>query len=110
GVHAPQVTVVRDGIKLIRSLGEPDLVFDVYADPGERRELGAAPASLGAAVDERWDLAALDREVRAGQRRRRLVARALATGRVTKWDHPEGTGRYIDTGDDFWSTLERARR
>src|SRR5438034_314402 len=52
GVHTPQVTVVRDAIKLIRSLGEPDLVFDVDADPGERRELGAAPASLGAAVDE----------------------------------------------------------
>jgi hypothetical protein len=44
------------------------------------------------------------------QRRRRLVARALATGQVARWDHPEGTGRYIDTGDDFWTTLERARQ
>jgi len=109
GVRAPQVTLVRGGLKLIRSLGEPDLVYDVDADPQELTNLGAAP-ELSHAVAERWDLAALDREVRASQGRRRLVARALATGRLTKWDHPEGTGRYIDTGDDFWSTLERARR
>jgi choline-sulfatase len=109
GVRAPQVTLVRGGLKLIRSFGEPDLVYDVEADPAERNDLGGAP-SLSEAADERWDLAALDREVRASQRRRRLVARALATGRVTTWDHAEGTGRYIDTGDDFWSTLERARR
>ena len=42
--------------------------------------------------------------------RRRIVAQALATGRITKWDHPEGDARYIDTGDDFWPTLERNRR
>ena len=59
---------------------------------------------------ERGQLERLDREVRESQRRRRLVAQALATGRISKWDHPEGSRRYIDTGDDFWSTLERSRR
>jgi len=108
GVRAPQVTLVRGSLKLIRSLGEPDCVYDVDADPGERENLDAT--DLGEAADRRWDLAALDRDVRASQRRRRLVARALATGKVAKWDHPEGTGRYIDTGDDFWATLEHARR
>jgi choline-sulfatase len=108
GVRAPQVTLVRGGLKLVRSLGEPDLVYDVEADPGERTAL--ADPDLSAAADRRWDLTALDREVRAGQRRRRLVARALATGKVSRWDHPEGTRRYIDTGDDFWATLARARR
>lgn len=109
GVRSPQVTLVRGGLKLVRTLGEPDLVYDVDADPAERNDLGEEP-SLGAAADRRWDLTALDCEVRASQRRRRLVARALATGKVAKWDHPEGAGRYIDTGDDFWATLERARR
>jgi choline-sulfatase len=108
GVRAPQVTLVRGSLKLIRSLGEPDLVYDVANDPGERENLGEN--GLAAAVDRRWDLRALDRDVRASQRRRRLVARALATGKVAKWDHPEGSRRYIDTGDDFWATLERARR
>jgi choline-sulfatase len=115
GVRAPQVTLVRGPLKLVRSLGEPDLVYDVSVDPGERNDLGAKQSlrevpSLADAASRRWDLAALDGEVRASQRRRRVVAQALATGNVQKWDHPEGTGRYIDTGDDFWTTLERARR
>ena len=45
-------------------------------------------AELGAAIDARWDLAALDAEVRASQERRRVVAAANATGAVTAWDHP----------------------
>jgi choline-sulfatase len=109
GVRAPQVTLVRGDLKLIRSLGEPDLVYDVGADPGERANL-APHAELGEAADRRWNLDALDGRVRSNQRARRLVARALATGKVAKWDHPEGARRYIDTGDDFWTTLERARR
>ncbi|HXY81798.1 MAG TPA: choline-sulfatase [Gaiellaceae bacterium] len=112
GVRAPQVTLVRGPLKLVRSLGEPDLVYDVEADPAERVDLSSEPGTgpLREAGAVRWDLAALDAEVRASQRRRRLVAGALAVGRVTKWDHPEGSERYIDTGDDFWETLERARR
>jgi choline-sulfatase len=105
GVRSPQVTLVRGDRTLVRTLGEPDLVYDPddeLVDDGD--------GTLAAAADARWDLAALDRDVRASQRRRRIVAAALATGRITKWDHPEGDGRYIDTGDDFWSTLERARR
>jgi choline-sulfatase len=115
GVRAPQVTLVRGGLKLVRSLGEPDLVYDVDADPGERNDLGMKQSlrevqSLRKAADARWNLEALDAAVRASQRRRRLVAQALATGNVVKWDHPEGSRRYVATGDDFWSTLERARR
>jgi choline-sulfatase len=108
GVRAPQVTLVRGPLKLIRSFGEPDLVYDLEADPHERTPIESP--ELAAAADARWDLELLDREVRDSQRRRRIVARALATGHVAKWDHPEGSGRYIDTGDDFWSTLERSRR
>jgi choline-sulfatase len=108
GVRAPQVTLVRGSLKLVRSLGEEDVVYDVEADPGERVPV-AAP-ELSAAADAMWNLHVLDREIRESQRRRRVVARALALGRLRAWDHPEGTGRYIDTGDDFWSTLERARK
>ena len=69
-------------------------------------------ADVGAAIDARWDLAALDAEVRASQERRRVVAAANATGEVSAWDHPtpdDAAGRYIRTGRDFWSTLEGAR-
>ncbi len=116
GVRAAQVTLVRGDLKLVRGLGEPDVVYDVVSDPGERVNLAGDPerreevASLAAAVDARWDLAALDREVRASQKRRRLLARALATGRVTPWDLPAGDAPTIRTGEDFWEALERARR
>jgi len=52
-------------------------------------------------------LDSLDRRVRSSQERRRLVADALSTGTITQWDIPGG---YISTGDDFWTTIERARR
>jgi choline-sulfatase len=108
GVRGPQVTVVRGTRKLIRSYGEPDLVYDLVDDEAERVRL--SDEQLSAAADARWDLPALDAALRLGQRRRRLVAAALARGRLERWDHPQGAGRYIDTGDDFWATLERARR
>jgi choline-sulfatase len=105
GVRSPQVVLVRGSRKLVRTLGEPDLVYDVADDPGERSPL--EDAALSAAADEHWDLEALDRRVRVSQERRRLIADALSTGKITQWDIPGG---YISTGDDFWTTIERARR
>jgi choline-sulfatase len=105
GVRSPQVVLVRGNRKLVRTLGEPDLVYDVEEDPGERVPL--EDAALSAAADERWDLEALDRRVRESQEQRRLVADALGAGTLTPWDIPGG---YISTGDDFWTTIEHARR
>jgi choline-sulfatase len=118
GVRAPQVTLVRGALKLVRELGEPALLYDVDNDPGERVSVADEPGysadayALGEAVAARWDLEWLDGEVRASQERRRLVARALATGTPTAWDQPTANpdGPYIRTGQDFWATLEAARR
>jgi choline-sulfatase len=101
GVRSPQVVLVRGDRKLVRTLGEPDLFYDPDDEPI------AGDAGLAASADARWDLEALDRRVRESQAQRRLVAAALATGRVTRWDLPGG---YISTGDDFWTTIERAKR
>ena len=110
GVRAPQVTLVRGPLKLVRDEGT-DAVYDVDADPGEREPLDDHHG-LAEAADARWDLKRLDASVRASQQARRLVARALATGALTSWDHPtlEPDGPYIRSGQDFWSRLERARR
>jgi choline-sulfatase len=115
GVRSPQVTLVRGDLKLIRTLGEPDVLYDLAVDPDERDDLAGDPRAvdLAAEADRRWNLERLDADVRASQARRRLVAAALAMGAVTAWDHPspdDGAARYIRTGRDFWSTLERARR
>ena len=110
GVRAPQVTLVRGDLKLVRDFGEPDLAFDVGADPDERTPVDAG--ALAEEADRRWDLARLDAEVRASQAARRLVAEALSVGRTPAWDLPtlDDTGPYIRTGDDFWGTLESRRR
>ena len=114
GVRAPQVTLVRGPLKLVRDAGEPDLVYDVEGDPGERASLAGSPAAneLAQGVDARWDLARLDEDVRASQRMRRLVAQALGTGELTPWDHPaqDEDGPYVRSGQDFWSRLEGRRR
>ena len=119
GVRSPQVTLVRGNLKLLRTLGEPDVLYDLTADPDERDDLTDDPsravevAAMAAEADRRWDLGRLNAEVRASQARRRVVAASLATGTVTAWDHPspdDGATRYIRTGRDFWSTLERSRR
>jgi choline-sulfatase len=111
GVRAPQVTLVRGPVKLIRGHREPDLVYDLDADPLERTSLTGG-GDLGAVADARWNLERLDEQVRTSQAARRLVASALATGRRTIWDHPtlDPGGPYIRSGQDFWATLEAARR
>jgi choline-sulfatase len=92
GVRAPAVMLRRGPHKYVRCPGDPDLLYDLEADPHELRPLAATPegAELAAAFraesDERWDLGELERRVLASQRERHLVARALATGAYEAWD------------------------
>ena len=118
GVVQPQVMVRHGSHKLIRCPGDPDLLYDLDRDPHERENLAprhegaAALAELGAIAGARWDLPALRTEVLASQRQRRLVARALATGAITRWDHmapDDAPDRYISSGRDFWGALEQSR-
>jgi choline-sulfatase len=93
GVTQPGVMLRRGAHKLIRCPGDPDLVYDLGADPGETRDLAADPAraavvaALRAEAEARWDLAALREQVLASQAQRRAVAAALAAGAHTPWDH-----------------------
>lgn len=114
GTHHPQITVVRGTWKLVLCPGDPDQLFDLAEDPRELRNLARDPAcaqqleALRTAVEERYDLAALEEEVLASQDRRRLVAGALATGRRRPWDLvPEEEQRYVR--GDFWGALEHGR-
>jgi len=100
--------------KLIRCPGDPDLVYDLAADPRELRDLGGDPgagAALRAEAGRRWDLAALDRAVRESQRERRVVVPALNRGRHTAWDYvPQSQAmRYIGTNADLYELQRRAR-
>ncbi len=90
GVVAPMVMIRREAEKFIHAPGDPEQLFDLAADPDECRNLAPErperTLSYLAEIGERWDLEALREEVLASQRRRRLVAAALATGRQTAWD------------------------
>jgi choline-sulfatase len=92
GAVAPIVMIRRGALKFIHSPSDPDQLYDLRRDPGERDNLACKAdhadqvAEFRAEVARRWDLAALDTEVRESQRRRRLVEAALTKGAVRAWD------------------------
>ncbi len=92
GAIAPMVMIRRGRLKFIHSAPDPDQLYDLTNDPQERRNLARDPAhgetlmALREEVARRWDLAKLDADVRASQRRRRLVNAALGKGEAHAWD------------------------
>ncbi|HEX6447273.1 MAG TPA: choline-sulfatase [Streptosporangiales bacterium] len=118
GVTKPAV-MVRDGaFKLIRCPGDPDQLYDLAADPRELDDLAGKPehaatlARLGAVAEARWDLDRLDRDVRASQRDRIIVAPALVSGVHTFWDYSprvDGSSCYVRPYTDMYELQRRSR-
>jgi choline-sulfatase len=118
GAIAPIVMIRHGRYKFIHSPADPDQLFDLESDPHERINLAddPAPAELVSRfrqeVAARWDLSALDREVRLSQQRRLAVARALGTGVQTPWDFSppyDAARRYIRNHMDLGDLEEMAR-
>jgi choline-sulfatase len=92
GAIAPLVMIRRGAFKFIHSSPDPDQLFDLTRDPGERVNLASMEncagtvAAFRAEIADRWNLAALDAEVRESQRRRRVVDAALTKGEARPWD------------------------
>ncbi|TNC51862.1 choline-sulfatase [Rubellimicrobium rubrum] len=92
GSEAPMVGL-RDGRwKYVRCALDPEMLFDLDADPNELTDLAGDPAQaevlgrLRAMADERWDLNAFDAAVRESQARRWVVYEALRNGSYYPWD------------------------
>jgi len=118
GALAPIVMIRRGRHKFIHSPADPDQLYDLASDPHERANLAGAPAWAGLAgefrreVAARWDLAALDSEIRQSQRRRITVSGALGTGTQTPWDFTptyDASRRYIRSHKDL-ADLEKMAR
>jgi choline-sulfatase len=118
GAIAPIVMIRRGRHKFIHSPADPDQLFDLAADPGERVNLADDPAradlagEFGREVAARWDLRTLDAEVRESQRRRIAVSGALGTGVQTPWDFTpayDASRRYIRSHMDLADLEEMAR-
>lgn len=112
GVSTPHITVVSGRYKYVRCPGDPDQLFDLDADPDELRNVAGdagyadEAARLRALVESRYDLEELGSQVRASQRRRRLVHGALSQGAAPGWDHaPASRGDDFVRGN-FWSALD----
>jgi choline-sulfatase len=92
GAIAPMVMIRRGAHKFIHSPVDPDQLFDLSHDPGERDNLVENPsaaalvANFRAEIAKRWDLVELDARVRVSQRRRRFVGAALSRGKIHAWD------------------------
>ncbi len=116
GVQAPAAMVRRGSHKLIVSLQDPDLLYDLRDDPHELRDRSGDPgygrvaSALRAELERRLDLADIDRRVRESQSERRLVSRALQQGRHTSWDYqPQPDTRYVRHRADLYELQRRAR-
>jgi choline-sulfatase len=118
GAIAPIVMIRRGRHKFIHSPADPDQLFDLTSDPDERVNLADDPASAGLVAEftedvaARWDLPALDRDVRESQQRRMAVGGALGTGVQTPWDFTPAYGasrRYIRNHMDLADLEEMAR-
>jgi choline-sulfatase len=104
GAIAPMVMIRRGNEKFIHSPADPDQLYNIAEDPEERENLAGRAeaesqvAAYRAEIAARWDLAGLDAEVRASQRRRRLVDEALTQGEPRGWDFQpikDATRQYV---------------
>ena len=92
GSIAPIVMIRRGAFKFIHSPADPDQLYDLAQDPGERQNFASDSAraelvaEFRAEIAKRWNLAELDARVRLSQRRRRLVDAALSKGKIRPWD------------------------
>ncbi|HHX90784.1 MAG TPA: choline-sulfatase [Paracoccus sp.] len=118
GTITPMVALVEGPWKYIRCNADPELLFHLERDPGERKNLASDPACaevlerMRAMAGARWDLAAYDAEVRESQARRRVVYEALRNGAYYPWDFQplrRASERYMRNHMDL-NILEDAQR
>jgi len=116
--EAPLVCL-RDGRwKLNRCALDPDQLFDLEADPEERRNLVNVPEhqdilqNMRKMVEELWDLDKYDADVRESQARRLVVYEALRKGGYYPWDFQplrDASERYMRNHMDL-NVLEESKR
>ncbi|NBZ87196.1 choline-sulfatase [Stagnihabitans tardus] len=118
GTITPMVCLRQGAWKYIRCKADPDMLFDLNADPEEEVNLATDPraaevlAHFQVMAEERWDLDAYDAEVRQSQARRWVVYEALRNGNYYPWDYQPlklASERYMRNHMDL-NVLEENKR
>ena len=118
GTISPLMMIRRGAYKFIYSEDDPCLLYDLHNDPREQQELSQSPghqalfSAFLAQARAKWDIPLIHQQVLASQRRRRLVTQALATGKLTSWDHQpwvDASQQYMRNHIDL-DDLERKAR
>ena len=118
GAIAPCLMIRRGCYKYIYSEPDPDQLYDLATDPDELENLAGRPEyeevhrAFRAEILTHWDPEALRARVLASQHRRRLVDRALRTGRNTPWDFQpfvDASQQYMRNHLDLNDLERRAR-
>lgn len=115
GAIAPIFMIRRGSLKYVWSQPDPPQLYDLAADPHELDDVAAThplAADFESEIHATWDVAAIDAAVRADQRARAQVDRALRQGRYRSWDyqpHVDATNQYMRNHLDL-NDVEASRR
>jgi len=107
GYDHPLIMLRRERWKFIHSEAEGSFLYDLAADPMERRNVAdsAQGRALRDEVRRRWDLAGLRAAVLESQRQRRLIHAALTEGRIAPWDFE----RRENAAESYWRNYGDSR-
>ncbi|MFK7765445.1 MAG: choline-sulfatase [Roseobacter sp.] len=93
------IFMLRQGrFKYVHSADDPPLLFDLEDDPYEQVNQAGSPKyaetqeRLRSCVLQKWDSAALTKNIRLSQKRRRLVLDSDRQGLRPRWNHDETPG------------------
>jgi choline-sulfatase len=118
GVDRPHIMIRQGKYKYIFTEGDPELLFDISSDPHEMNNLATEKSmqevleSFRNTLKQNWDLEKLRADVIANQKQRHVVAKALATGKLTAWDFQafeDARQQYIRNHKEFWELLRLSR-